>query len=135
MKNLLNIGFIAILSGLVFTSCNDNEDYETIQSVEKVKIDSVAIVSDTMSVFDVQSIRTYQKFTQQCEGFYGYDYAHTADFDRTITAYKFKTNANCGSGTFKTYNQINFAPKVAGKYNFKFSTGDNTFITKTIVVQ
>jgi len=135
MKTLLRIGFLSIFSGVVFTSCLDNDEYETVQSVEKVKIDSVAIVNDTMNVFDVQSIRTYQKFTQQCEGFYGYDYVYTSDFERNVTAYKFKTNANCGTGTFSAFNQINFAPKVAGTYQFKFSTGDNTFITKTIVVQ
>lgn len=135
MKNLLSIFILTVISSVAFTSCNDDEDYKTIQSVEKVKIDSVSIVNDTMNVFDIQSIRTYQKFTQQCEGFYGYDYVHTADFDRNVTAYKFKTNANCGAGSFTGFNQINFAPKVAGTYNFKFWTGDNTFITKTIVVQ
>jgi hypothetical protein len=127
--------FVAAFTTLGFTSCNEDDDYETIQSVEKVKIDSVSIVNDTMDVFAIQSIRTYQKFNNQCEGFYGYDYAHTSDFGRNITAYKFKTNANCGTGNFTGVNQINFAPKVVGTYQFKFWTGDNTFITKTIVVQ
>lgn len=135
MKTLLNLGFLGALAGFLFVSCNDNEDYETIESVAKVKIDSVKIVNDTMDVFGVQSIRTYSQYNANCEGFYGYDYVHTADFERTVTSYKFKTNANCGTGTFSGGNQINFAPKSVGTYTFKFWNGDNNYITKTIVVQ
>ncbi|WP_241773487.1 hypothetical protein [Chryseobacterium sp. Leaf394] len=103
MKNLLSIFILTVISSVTFTSCNDDDDYETIQLVEKVKIDSVSIVNDTMNVFDIQSIRTYQKFTQQCEGFYGYDYVHTADFDRNVTAYKFKNQCQLWIGNFHRF--------------------------------
>jgi hypothetical protein len=41
------------------TSCNDDNDYQTVEGVEKVKIDSVKIINDTMDVFTIQSIKTY----------------------------------------------------------------------------
>jgi hypothetical protein len=40
MKKLLKIGFSALLLGLFLVSCND-DDYDTIESIDKIKIDSV----------------------------------------------------------------------------------------------
>lgn len=135
MKRLFNIGFSAIILGVILTSCNDDDDYETIQSIDKVKIDSVRITNDTMNIFDVQHIKTYSSYISQCEGFYGYDYIHNTNLTRTVTAYKFRTDAACSKSTHQGMNQINFNPQQTGTYTFKFWTGTNTWITKTIVVQ
>jgi hypothetical protein len=51
MKKFLHFGFSALVLGLFFTSCNNDDDYNTIESVDKIKIDSVRIVNDTMDVF------------------------------------------------------------------------------------
>ncbi|KUJ52899.1 hypothetical protein [Chryseobacterium sp. JAH] len=134
MKSFLNISFAVIVTGISLVSCKD-DDYETIQSVEKVKIDSVAVVNDTMDVFSVQSIRTYSSYASGCQGFYGYDYIHNGDFGRDVTAYQFKTNGLCSQTIHKSANQFNFSPQKVGTYTFKFWKGDNNWITKTIVVE
>ena len=134
MKRLLNIGFSAIILGVILTSCND-DDYEAIQSVDKVKIDSVSVTNDTMNVFDIQRIKTYSAYLSQCEGFYGYDYVHGDNLTRTVTAYKFRTNTICSQSTHQGVNQINFSPQQTGTYTFKFWQGANSWITKTIVVK
>lgn len=134
MKTLLNIGFSAIVLGLFFTSCDD-DDYHTIQSVDKIKIDSVKISKDTMDVYSVQSIRTYSTYPSHCEGFYGYDYIHEDSHTRAVTAYKYRTNGPCAQGSYTGTNQINFSPQQTGTYTFKFWNGDNNWITKTIVVE
>lgn len=133
MKKLLNFGFSAIILGVILTSCND--DYETVQSIEKVKIDSVSISNDTMNVYDVQRIKTYSQYKSQCEGFYGYDYVYNNNLTRTVTAYKFLTNGMCSQSTHLGMNQINFNPQQKGQYTFKFWNGDDNWITKTIVVE
>ncbi|EJL69318.1 hypothetical protein [Chryseobacterium populi] len=135
MKKLLNIGFSALIVGLIFTSCNDDDDYETIESIDKVKIDSVKIVNDTMNIFDVQSIKTYSDYASQCEGFYGYDYIYNDNLTRTVTAYKFRTDGNCSQAIHTGENQINFNPQYTGTYTFKFWNGGTNWITKTIVVE
>lgn len=135
MKFLLKISFAAITFGLFFTSCKDDDDYQTIESVDKVKIDSVKIVNDTMDVFSVQSIRTYSTYSSGCKGFYGYDYVHLSDLERDITAYQFTTNGPCTQATYTGANQINFRPQKVGAYTFRFWNGDNNWITKTIVVE
>ncbi len=135
MKTLFNTALSVIFIGLSFVSCNEDDDYETIQSTEKVKIDSVKIVNDTMAVFGVQSIRTYSTYASQCEGFYGYDYVHSGNFARDVTAYKYLTNGSCTQANQVSANQINFSPQQTGTYTFKFWKGDNTWITKTIVVE
>jgi len=135
MKTLFSAALSVIFIGLSLVSCKDDDDYETIQSADKVKIDSVKIVNDTMSVFSVQSIRTYSTYASQCEGFYGYDYIHTSNFTRDVTAYQYHTNGSCVQANHVSANQINFSPQQAGTYTFKFWTGDNTWITKTIVVE
>ncbi|MEG0927391.1 MULTISPECIES: hypothetical protein [Chryseobacterium] len=134
MKKLLNIGFSALLFGLLTVSCSD-DDYETIESIDKIKIDSVKIVSDTMDVFAVQSIKTYSKYSSQCQGFYGYDYIHDSKFERSVTAYKYITGGPCTQANYTGANQINFRPQLEGKYIFKFWNGGNSWITKTIVVK
>ncbi|KMQ68467.1 hypothetical protein ACM39_08115 [Chryseobacterium sp. FH2] len=134
MKKYLNLGFSAIVLGLFFTSCNDDDDYQTIQSIDKVKIDSVRIVNDTMDVFTVQSIKTYSTYSSQCQGFYGYDYIHGNNLTRTVTAYKYLTDGNCAQNHVIS-SQINFSPQQTGTYTFKFWNGDNNWITKTIVVE
>ncbi|WP_419867885.1 hypothetical protein [Chryseobacterium sp. CT-SW4] len=135
MKKLLNIGFSTVLLGMLFISCNNDDDYQTIQAVDKVKIDSVMIANDTMNVFAVQSIRTYSTYSSSCEGFYGYDYVHNDSLSRTITAYKYRTNGPCTQGNYTGMNQINFRPQQTGTYTFTFWNGDNSWITRTIVVQ
>ncbi len=135
MKKLINICVSVVMLGLILTSCNDDNDYQTIEGVEKVKIDSVKIINDTMSVFTVQSIKTYSAYQSNCEGFYGYDYVHDDNVTRSVTAYKFTTDGACQPSTKTLANQINFSPQQTGTYTFKFWNGGNTWITKTIVVE
>ncbi|WP_336717239.1 hypothetical protein [Chryseobacterium mucoviscidosis] len=135
MKKFLHFGFSALVLGLFFTSCNDDYDYNTIESVDKIKIDSVRIVNDTMDVFSVQSIKTYSTYPSHCQGFYGYDYVHNDNLTRTVTAYKYITNGPCTEKIYTSANQINFSPQQIGTYTFKFWNGGNNWITKTIVVQ
>jgi hypothetical protein len=135
MKKFLNIGFSAVVLGLFLNSCNDDDDYQTIESIDKIKIDSVKIATDTMDVFSVQSIRTYSTYPSHCEGFYGYDYIHNDNLTRTVTAYKYITNGPCVQNSFTGTNQINFSPQQAGTYTFKFWNGGSNWITKTIVAE
>lgn len=135
MKPLFKISFAAAVLGIFLTSCKDDDDYQTIESVEKVKIDSVKIVNDTMSVFSVQSIRTYSTYASKCQGFYGYDYIHTEKFEREVTAYQYFTNGSCAQTSFTAAGQINFSPQKTGTYTFRFWNGDNNWIIKTIVVE
>ncbi|AZA93717.1 Uncharacterised protein [Chryseobacterium nakagawai] len=134
MKKFLNIGFSALLFGFVLISCND-DDYQTIESIDKVKIDSVKITNDTMDVFAIQRIKTYSTYSSQCQGFYGYDYIHNGNFERSVTAYKYISNGPCTQKSYSAVNQINFNPQRIGKYTFTFWSGGNNWITKTIVVK
>ncbi|MCS3869672.1 hypothetical protein J3D55_002588 [Chryseobacterium ginsenosidimutans] len=135
MRKFFHIGFSALVLGLLFTSCNDDDDYETIESIDKIKIDSVKIINDTMDVFTVQSIKTYSTYSSHCEGFYGYDYVHTDNSTRTVTAYKYITNGPCTQESYTAPSQINFSPQQTGTYTFKFWNGGTSWITKTIVVE
>lgn len=135
MKRLLNIGFSVIVLGGILTSCNNNDDYETIQSTQRVGIDSVGKINDTMNVFSTQRIRTFSRYQSQCEGFYGYDYVYGENLTRRVTAYKFRTNGNCAPTTYVGRNEINFNPQQRGTYTFKFWKSDSTWITKTIEVK
>ncbi|WP_312994564.1 hypothetical protein [Chryseobacterium flavum] len=134
MKKFLNIGFSALLLGLVSISCNE-DDYQTIESIDKIKIDSVRIVNDTMDVFAIQTIKTYSTYPSHCEGFYGYDYIYKDNLERTVTAYKYITNGPCEQANYVGANQIKFNPQKEGTYTFKFWNGGNSWITKTIVVK
>ena len=75
-----------------------------------------------MDIYSVQSIKTYSTYSANCEGFYGYDYLHTDQFDREVIPYKFKTDANCGEMVPKA-SWINFQPQKVGIYHFKFYGG------------
>lgn len=138
MKKILPICFpIALIFS--FISCNDRLDGDVIQNIESVKIDSVKIAQDTMDVFTTQSIKTFSNYAKNCEGFYGYDYLHTATLERKVISYKFKTDGNCEESVTKA-SQINFRPQVSGTYLFKFyngkdPSGNNVFIERNIVVQ
>ncbi|GEN74411.1 hypothetical protein [Chryseobacterium hagamense] len=135
MKKYFPIGFPALVLGLLLTSCNNNDDYNTIESTDRIKIDSVRIVNDTMDVFSVQSIKTYSTYASHCEGFYGYDYVQSDNLTRTVTAYKYVTDGPCTQSAYTSANQINFSPQQKGTYTFKFWNGGNSWITKTIVVE
>ncbi|MCE3074278.1 hypothetical protein [Chryseobacterium gwangjuense] len=135
MKKFINIGVSMVVLGLILTSCNDDDDYQTIESVDKIKIDSVKIINDTMDVFTIQSIKTYSAYQSNCEGFYGYDYIHDDNVTRTVTAYKFTTDGACEPSKKTIASQINFSPQQTGTYTLKFWNGGNTWITKTIVVE
>ena len=71
MKSLLKISFAAITCGLFFTSCKDDDDYQTIESVDKVKIDSVKIVNDTMDVFRFRVSERIQHIHRDAKVFTG----------------------------------------------------------------
>ncbi len=135
MKNFINIGVSVVMLGLILTSCNDDNDYQTVEAIEKVKIDSVKIINDTMDVFTVQSIKTYSVYQSNCEGFYGYDYIHDDNVTRSVTAYKYRTDGACQPSSKTFASQINFSPQQTGTYTFKFWNGGNTWITKKIVVE
>lgn len=138
MKRILLICFpLALIFSSV--SCNDRFEGDVVQNIETVKIDSVKIAQDTMNVYSTQSIKTFSNYTENCEGFYGYDYLHTAPLERKVISYKFKTDGNCLDNVTKV-SQINFRPQVEGIYVFKFfsgknAAGENVFIEKNIVVQ
>lgn len=135
MKTLFKAALSVIFVGFSLISCKEDDDYETIQYADKVKIDSVKIVNDTMAVFGVQSIRTYSTYASQCQGFYGYDYIQADNFTRNVTAYQYHTNGSCVQANHVSSNQINFSPQKVGTYTFEFWKGDNSYITKTIVVE
>jgi len=136
MKKFLNIGFSVLLLGWVATSCNDDdENYQTIKAVEKIKIDSVSIPKDTMQVLGVQAIKTFSTYGSMCEGFYGYDYVNGENLTRTVTSYKYITDGTCGTNNHVASGQINFSPQEAGTYTFRFWAGGENWITRTIIVK
>jgi len=135
MKKKIFISFSAVILGILMTACTPDDDYETIESIDKIKIDSVTVVNDTMSVFAVQSIRTYSTYPFHCQGFYGYDYIYGDNQTRNVTAYKYITNGPCTQNVYTSANQINFSPQKTGTYTFRFWNGGSSWITKTIVVQ
>lgn len=131
---------IKIFSGVLFllivaASCDNKDDYEVMESADPVKIDSVKIINDTMSLGMSQQITTYSSYKKGCQGFYGYDYQHTGATEREVTAYAFNTNGNCENANYVAGSKINFMPNSAGTYSFKFWNGGSAWITKTIVVQ
>ena len=138
MKKILLFS-LPILLAFSVMSCNDRFEGDEILNTEALKIDSVKIAQDTMDVLTTQTIKTYSNYTAKCEGFYGYDYLHTSEFERKVISYKFKTTAACGDLVTKS-SQINFNPQKTGTYLFKFyngqdSAGQNIYIQKNIVVR
>ena len=138
MKNSIKIS-LSLLMVITLMNCNDRNDEDMIQSIDRVKIDSVIIAQDTMAVNTIQSIKTYSNFTTKCEGFYGYDYIYTDQLVRTVSSFKFKTATDCGDEVARS-SQINFQPQIPGNYIFKFWTGknaagENTWIEKIITVE
>lgn len=138
MKNIFKI-CIPVVLAFSLTNCNDRLEGDKILSTEALKIDSVKIAQDTMDVFSTQTIKTYSTYDAQCEGFYGYNYAHVAPLEREVATYKFNTSATCGD-SFARASQINFRPQESGVYTFRFwtgedSTGEGVWLEKTIVVE
>lgn len=133
MKKLLNLG-LALISFAGIIACDDDRYDNEILGTEKVKIDSVQFVNDTMAVHSVQSIRTYSTYASGCNNFYAYDYVKNG-LTRNVTAYQYVTSGPCTQALHTKMNQFNFQPAKTGIYTFKFWQGDNTWLTKTIVVQ
>ena len=138
MKNLIKFSLVVFMF-ITLMNCNDRNDENLIQTLERVKIDSVKIPLDTMAVFSIQTIKTFSNFTTKCEGFYGYDYIYTDQLTRSVSSFKFKTATDCGEEVTRA-SQINFQPQIPGKYLFKFwngknAAGENSWIEKTITVE
>ena len=137
MKNIFKL-FLPAIFVLSAMSCNDRLEGDEVQSVDALKIDSVKIANYSMDVYSVQSIKTYSSYTADCEGFYGYDYLHTDQFERKVVSYKFKTDANCGDLISKA-SWINFQPQKVGTYHFKFyggkdASGESIWLEESIEV-
>lgn len=137
MKNILKL-FLPVIFVLSALSCNDRLEGDEVQSVDTLKIDSVKILNHSMDIYSVQSIKTYSTYSANCEGFYGYDYLHTDQFERKVIPYKFKTDGNCGEMIPKA-SWINFQPQKVGTYYFKFyggkdSSGEDIWIEESIEV-
>ncbi len=136
MKRIINIAIVsAFLVGIV--ACNDRFDGDEIKTIDKVAIDSVRVVSDTMVVYDIQSITTFSNYNAGCEGFYGYNYDRD-QLDRYVTAYKYKTDASC-TNIVAAASKFDFRPEQTGTYVFKFwkgkdQAGNDIWDSKNIVV-
>lgn len=138
MKNIIKFS-LSLLMVLTLTNCNDRNEEDLVQSVDRVKIDSVQIPQDTMAVYSIQTIKTFSNFNTKCEGFYGYDYIYTDQLTRSVSSFKFTTATDCGEAVTRA-SQINFQPQTPGDYLFKFwngknTAGENNWIEKTITVK
>lgn len=138
MKNSIKLS-LSLLMVAMLINCNDRNEEDLVQSVDRVKIDSVKIAQDTMAVYSIQTIKTFSNFTTKCEGFYGYDYIYTDNLVRSVSSFKFRTATECGEEVARS-SQINFQPQIPGNYLFKFwngknAAGENTWIEKTITVE
>ncbi len=139
-KIFLNLAVFALIGIVAFSCDDDRDDYYSNITPEQLVIDSIKVNSDTMQVFEVQSIRTYSTYSTSCDYFYGYDYVHTNDTVRTVTAYHYYSGDDCTENIVSAYSQFNFQPRYEGTYTFKFwngtdSLGDDVWITKDIVVE
>ncbi|GEM_PF-169273 len=138
MRTIFYVISVMVLTSFFLVSCNDRGDENLILNAEATRIDSVAVLHDTMLVFSTQSIKTFSKYRANCEGFYGYDYRYTSEFGRQIISYRFLTETPCGEETVRV-SQINFRPQAAGNYHFRFwngsnSNNENVWLEKTVVV-
>ncbi len=134
MKKNHFIFALLILFTAIVASCSHRDDDHQLVAIDKIKIDSVKILIDTMDVYSVQSIRTYSTYPSQCYGFDGYDYVHDG-MNRVVTAYAWKNSGPCSQTTYTSFNQFNFKPVQTGTYTFKFWNGGTNYITKQIVVE
>ena len=138
MKNIIKIS-LSLLMVITLMNCNDRNEEDLIQSIDRIKIDSVNIPQDTMAVYSIQTIKTFSNFNTKCEGFYGYDYIYTDQLTRSVSSFKFTTATDCGEEVTRA-SQINFQPQTPGAYLFKFwngknAAGENNWIEKTITVK
>lgn len=133
MMNCLSRNFVLLLGLSVLFSCNREETSEYITEIAQLKVDSVLVPQDTIAIHSTQMLRTYFTLQQGCEGLYNIDYQSENGLIRNITPYKYKTNIACGSAA-AGHSDISFTPKEAGTYTLKFYSGENTWITKNIVV-
>lgn len=133
MNTILKPSVLALATVFGVVSCNREETSEYITEVVKLKVDSVLVTQDTIAIHSTQMLRTYFTLQQGCEGLYNIDYQIENGLIRNITPYKYKTNIACGS-TAVGHSDISFTPKEAGTYTLKFYSGENTWITKNIVV-
>lgn len=133
MMNCLSRNIVLLLGLSALFSCNREETSEYITEVAQLKVDSVLVPQDTIAINSTQTLRTYFKLQQSCEGLYNIDYQSESGLIRNITPYKYKTNITCGDAT-AGHSDISFTPKEVGTYTLKFYSGENTWITKNIVV-
>lgn len=133
MNTILKSSAFALVTLLGLASCNREEASEYITEVAKLKVDSVVTLQDTITVNSTQTLRTYFTLQQSCEGLYNIDYQSESGLIRNITPYKYKTNVACGD-SIVGHSDISFTPKETGTYTLKFYSGENTWITKNIVV-
>lgn len=133
MKHIIQLTLIFTLAITAFSCKSDDENYPEVVQIDKVPIDSVKLVSNTMKVNEVQSIRTYSTYGNGCQDFYEYDY-QKLNFDRNVTAYSFTHNGVCTQALHTEMSQFTFQPVVPGTYTFNFWQSDTSTITETIVV-
>lgn len=137
-SHFLKLGLILLLFTSLVACSDDDYNDPLIESVYQISIDSVKIPQSTMQVYTTQTIKTYSKLKDNCEGFYRYDY-QKAGFSRNIVSYAFKIyGVECGTTTYKSDNSFNFRPEEEGIYTFNFlsksSSGIDSLIVKTIEV-
>lgn len=133
---LVAVGFMGIL---LVSSCLNTDD-TPIESMQNVKIDSVRIPNDTMSLYQTQIISTFSQLKDNCEGFSGYDYRTQEGLGRKIFAVKFTTSEACGTQTTSLESKLNFQPQDVGTYTFQFwngqdSNGGDLWIERKIIVK
>ncbi len=135
MKTVFTLFSCVIMLEFTLVSCDNKDDFETMESVERIAIDSVKISKDTMNVNTIQQITTYSNYKNGCQGFYAYDYIYADAFAREVTAYAYNSNGNCQTNSYVLPSKINFRPTAVGTYTFKFWKGNGNWATKTIVVE
>ncbi len=133
MKKILPASLL-LLGVVTAISCDNDQHVNDIVGVGPVKIDSVHLVSNTMDLHSVQSIRTFSTYPSGCDSFYNYRYEKNG-MERTVTAVAVKTNGACTMAQHTKASQFTFQPMETGTYTFKFYQADNTYLTETIVVE
>ncbi|MDO5656621.1 MAG: hypothetical protein Q4G27_10845 [Flavobacteriaceae bacterium] len=125
-----------ILSTLTITSCNNDDDYQTLHYVAR-GIDSISM-PDSARLGNRVEIRTHTRYKRDCQQFqtHGYDVVGN---ERTVMAWFIEyNNRTCGAEeAISPY--FYFSPRNSGTYHFRFWAGQNeanedVFITKDIVI-